>query len=234
MFIFLIYSLSLCCGNVSNSNVTMKFAQLHYFYHKILGEKKLLCPPLSKRWGTCHPRPPLKLGPWLQHMYAACFDSINRIFWMLLLSKDTKNKCESYIIRRLCVWSIFKAWRFLLVGLWRLKILLPPGKHDFYNSVSLNAFASKAVTNAVIVGNSSKNLKFLVDRSWRASKLSFSALRKWISVILFSPRNGPHSSIRLARAYHQPNPSLRLLRQRIIYPHLHYASWPGAMLLHRI
>jgi len=31
IFLTLIYSLSLCWGNVSNSNVTMKFAQLRHF-----------------------------------------------------------------------------------------------------------------------------------------------------------------------------------------------------------
>jgi len=40
MLIFLIYSLALCWRNVSNSNVTTKFAQLNYFYHKILGGTK--------------------------------------------------------------------------------------------------------------------------------------------------------------------------------------------------
>ena len=67
-FIFLIYSLASCRGNVSNSNVTMKFAQLHYFYHKMLGETKDIMYPLSKSWGDMYPRPPHKLGPWLLHI----------------------------------------------------------------------------------------------------------------------------------------------------------------------
>ena len=41
-------------------------------------------------------------------------------------------------------------------------ILFPPAKYDFNNSVSLNAFASKAATNAMIMGHSSNDLKFLL------------------------------------------------------------------------
>jgi len=41
------------------------------------------------------------------------------------------------------------------------KILIPPAKHDFHISVSLNAFASKAATNVVIAGHSSKELEIL-------------------------------------------------------------------------
>jgi len=37
MFIFIIYSLVLCWENVSNSNVTMKFTQLHYFLSQNVG-----------------------------------------------------------------------------------------------------------------------------------------------------------------------------------------------------
>jgi len=37
MFIFLIDSLNLRWGNVSNSNATMKFAQLHYFLSQNIG-----------------------------------------------------------------------------------------------------------------------------------------------------------------------------------------------------
>jgi len=35
-----------------------------------------------------------------------------------------------------------------------VEILFPPPKHDFHNSVSLNAFASQTATNGVIVGHS--------------------------------------------------------------------------------
>jgi len=65
MFIFLIYSLNLCCGNVSNSNVTIKFAQLHYFYHKILGETKdIMSPPVQKLGGHV---PPINSVPGHHH-----------------------------------------------------------------------------------------------------------------------------------------------------------------------
>jgi len=43
MFTFLIYSLALRWGNVSNINVTMKLYNYIIFYHKILGEQKILC-----------------------------------------------------------------------------------------------------------------------------------------------------------------------------------------------
>jgi len=38
---------------------------------------------------------------------------------------------------------------------------LPPAKHDFNNSVSLNDFASKAATSAVILEYSSKDLQII-------------------------------------------------------------------------
>ena len=39
----------------SNSNITMKFVQLHCFYHTILGGQKILCPPMTKSWGDMSP-----------------------------------------------------------------------------------------------------------------------------------------------------------------------------------
>jgi len=64
MFIFLIYSLVLCWGKISNSNVTMKFAQLHYFSSQNVGEdKRYYVPPLSKRWEDMSPVPPLNSVP---------------------------------------------------------------------------------------------------------------------------------------------------------------------------
>jgi len=51
MLIFLIYSLALCWGNVSNSNVTMKFAQVYCFLSQnIWGDKDIMY-PLSKSRG---------------------------------------------------------------------------------------------------------------------------------------------------------------------------------------
>jgi len=37
---------------VFNSNVTTKFVQLYYFYHKILGGQRTLCLLMSKSWGN--------------------------------------------------------------------------------------------------------------------------------------------------------------------------------------
>ena len=48
--------------------------------------------------------------------------------------------------------QIFQLWGFRLVCLWQLIVLFPPARYYFNNSVSLNAFASKAAINAVIVG----------------------------------------------------------------------------------
>jgi len=64
MIIFLIYSLVLCWANVSNSNVTIKFAQLHYFLSQNVGGTKDIMPPCPKVGGTCPPVPPFKIGPW--------------------------------------------------------------------------------------------------------------------------------------------------------------------------
>jgi len=58
MSIFLIYSLALYWG-FQHSNVTKKFVQLHYFYHKMLGGQKISCAPLSKCWGNMSLPPPL-------------------------------------------------------------------------------------------------------------------------------------------------------------------------------
>jgi len=48
---------------ISNSNATMKFVQLQYFYHKILGGQKILFLPCSKVGGTCLHVPPLNSVP---------------------------------------------------------------------------------------------------------------------------------------------------------------------------
>jgi len=57
MFIFLIYSLALCWGNVSDSKVTMKFPQVHYFSSQnIGGDKRYYVPTCSKVGQICPPR----------------------------------------------------------------------------------------------------------------------------------------------------------------------------------
>jgi len=64
LFDIFIYSLTLCWGNVSNSNVTMKFAQLHYFYDKMLGgTKDIMPPPVQKLGGIYPPVSPINSVP---------------------------------------------------------------------------------------------------------------------------------------------------------------------------
>jgi len=49
---------------ISNSNLTMKFVQLHYFLSQSIGKDKIYCvSPLSKNWRDMSP---LKLGPWVR------------------------------------------------------------------------------------------------------------------------------------------------------------------------
>jgi len=68
MFIFLIYSLLLYWGNVLNSNVTMKLAQLYYFLSQtFLGKKYLMSSPVQKLWGPC---PPVNSVPAEEHSWA--------------------------------------------------------------------------------------------------------------------------------------------------------------------
>jgi len=66
--------------------------------------------------------------------------------------------------------------RFQLVCLWQLIIIFPPAKYDFNNSVQFNAFASKAATNAVIVGTPVMILECFTDRTFRASISDFRKL----------------------------------------------------------
>jgi len=59
MFIFLIYSLALCWGNVYKSKITMTFAQLHYFLSQnIGGDKGNYVLPYSKVEGDMSPPSP--------------------------------------------------------------------------------------------------------------------------------------------------------------------------------
>jgi len=58
MLMVLIYSLIFCYGNVSNSKVTMKFAQIHYFFSQNVGGTKDNMSPLSKSWGRHVPPVP--------------------------------------------------------------------------------------------------------------------------------------------------------------------------------
>ena len=59
MLIFLIYSLVLRWGNVSNSDVTMKFAQLHYFLpQNVEGDIRYYAPPVQNLGEHVPPSPP--------------------------------------------------------------------------------------------------------------------------------------------------------------------------------
>ena len=64
MFIFLIYSQALCWGNILNSNVTMKFAQLHYFFSQNIGWDNYYYVPHAQKLGkTTSPVPALNSVP---------------------------------------------------------------------------------------------------------------------------------------------------------------------------
>jgi len=65
MLIFLIISLTLCCRNIGNSNVTMKFAQLHYFLLQNIGEGEKYYVPI----------PPLNSFPVCAHAYDVALSS---------------------------------------------------------------------------------------------------------------------------------------------------------------
>ena len=54
-----------------------------------------------------------------------------------------------------------------MVCLWQLIILFPPAKYGFNNSESLNAFASKAATNAVMVGTLRQQKAVMVGSNGR-------------------------------------------------------------------
>ena len=64
MLIFLNYLLTLCWVNVSNSNVTMIFAKLHYFLSQNIGETKdNMSPPVQKLGLNVPPFSPLNSVP---------------------------------------------------------------------------------------------------------------------------------------------------------------------------
>jgi len=65
MLISLIYSIILYWGYVSNSNVTMKFAQIHYFLSQnVGGDKRYYVPPCPKVGEDMSlPSPPINSVP---------------------------------------------------------------------------------------------------------------------------------------------------------------------------
>ena len=68
MFVILIYSLTLCWGNVSKSNVTMKFAQHYFLWQNVGGNKIYYVPPCPKVGWDMSSLSPHKLGSclWLR------------------------------------------------------------------------------------------------------------------------------------------------------------------------
>ena len=62
----------------------------------------------------------------------------------------------------MCCVKYFNCGDFGWFCLWQLILLFPPPKQDSNNSVQFNAFASKAATNAVIVGTSAMIENFLM------------------------------------------------------------------------
>jgi len=91
MLIFLIYSLILCWGNVSNSNVNMKFAQIQYFLSQNVGRTKDIMSPLSKSWGDMSPLSPINSVP----------------------GYSADSRCQKYILQQLR-WSLL--WPLAVLG----------------------------------------------------------------------------------------------------------------------
>jgi len=69
----------------------------------------------------------------------------------VFLTQIRKNRCDSYKKRKPCVLSNISIVA-ISVGLPVTVNPVPVSLVDFNNSVQLNAFASKAATNAVILG----------------------------------------------------------------------------------
>ena len=94
MPIFLIYSLILCWGNVSNSNVNMKFAQIQYFLSQNVGRTKDIMSPLFQKLGGHVPPFPHKLGPWIQ-----CRQQVSEIYFATTALVTASAAC--------CIWFPF-------------------------------------------------------------------------------------------------------------------------------
>jgi len=76
-------------------------------------------------------------------------------------------------------------------------ILFPPAKYRFSSSLSLNVFASKAATSAVILGTlvTIKNFLLTIHVAFRASISSLSSLHKLIKALPVFPRNSGRESL---------------------------------------
>jgi len=100
-----------------------------------------------------------------------------------------------------CV-TIFSNKRFRLVCMQKLIILFPPAKYRFNNSLSLNVFASKGATSAVILGTlvTNKNFLLTIHIAFRASISSFSSLHKLIKAFPVFPRNSGRENLTIELA----------------------------------
>jgi len=100
MPIFLIYSLGLCWGIFCNNNVTMKFAQLHYFLSQNIGRDKIYYVPLSKSWGGhVRPRPPINSVPGYHCIFKTfrrCFVNVYRYYFKYPARNEDLFFCSSF------------------------------------------------------------------------------------------------------------------------------------------
>jgi len=77
------------------------------------------------------------------------------MFWMLLLSTDKEKELRK-LTQVMCLVKNLTV-TFLFGSPIETVIVFPPTKHTLHDSVSLNAFASKIATSAVIVGHFSED-----------------------------------------------------------------------------
>jgi len=81
------------------------------------------------------------------------------MFWILLFSTDKKKELRK-LTQVMCLVK-HSTVTFLFSSPIETVIVFPPAKHALHDSVSLNAFASKIATSAVIVGHSSENSQII-------------------------------------------------------------------------
>ena len=87
MFIFIIYSLVFCWGNVSNSKVTWNLHNHITFITKCWGGQKILCPPLFNSWEG-HVPPSL---PWTRFLNCSAVHVLLSYFMFSLWTVKIKS-----------------------------------------------------------------------------------------------------------------------------------------------
>jgi len=85
--------------------------------------------------------------------------------------------------------QIFTCGLFGWFPCWDFKNPDPARQLRFQQFRVIERFCVKGSPSAVIVGHSSNDLEIFIERSWRATILQFSALRKLINTFPFLPRN---------------------------------------------